>query len=64
MIESIARVADRIARIVRAVLGVPDYEAYLAHVAASHPERVPLTREQFAWESMQSRYSSPGSRCC
>lgn len=64
MMERIARVAAGIARIARAVLGVPDYEAYLGHVAALHPDRVPLTREQFACESMESRYSRPGSRCC
>jgi len=34
-----------VARTARAVLGVPDYEAYLAHMAERHPGGVALTRD-------------------
>ena len=30
-----------------AMLGVPDYDAYVAHFARSHPERQALDREEF-----------------
>jgi uncharacterized short protein YbdD (DUF466 family) len=53
-----------IARGLRAVLGAPDYERYVAHVREEHPECEPLSRTQFVMERMESRYSRPGSRCC
>jgi uncharacterized short protein YbdD (DUF466 family) len=54
----------RIARIVRRIIGAPDYERYLAHAAASHPGETPLTAEAFARDALARRYDRPGSRCC
>ena len=54
----------RAARVLRTVMGAPDYERYLAHVRQHHPERTPLTREAFVRERLEARYSRPGSRCC
>lgn len=58
----------RIARTARAVvarvLGVPDYEAYLAHYAAAHPHSTPMARERFISERLTERYSRPGGKCC
>jgi uncharacterized short protein YbdD (DUF466 family) len=53
-----------IARALRAMLGAPDYERYLEHVRAVHPGREPMTAEQFAEDRLNSRYSTPGARCC
>ncbi|MEO8194863.1 MAG: YbdD/YjiX family protein [Gemmatimonadales bacterium] len=53
-----------IARAMRAMLGAPDYERYVAHVRHSHADREPLSREQFMKERLESRYSRPGARCC
>jgi len=52
------------ARIVRRVIGVPDYEAYVSHLRMCHPEAEPLSRDRFVRERMEARYSRPGSRCC
>jgi uncharacterized short protein YbdD (DUF466 family) len=54
----------RVAGIVRTIIGAPDYERYVAHVRQCHPNRVPLTRDEFARERLQARYSQPGNRCC
>lgn len=56
--------ARRAANVVRRVIGVPDYEAYLAHMRRRHPECVPLSRDLFVAEQLQARYERPGSRCC
>ena len=32
----------------RLAIGVPDYDAYVAHVRAHHPDATPMTREAFA----------------
>jgi uncharacterized short protein YbdD (DUF466 family) len=46
------------------VFGIPDYEAYLAHMRATHPEEAPLGRgEFFAWE-LERRHAGRGPRCC
>lgn len=48
----------------RLAVGVPDYEAYVAHVRAQHPERDPMDRNAFFAERMQARYGRGRSRCC
>ena len=47
----------------RAVAGMPDYEAYLVHLRRAHPERAPLSREQHFAQHMEQRYTGV-SRCC
>lgn len=56
--------AARVARVLRAILGAPDYERYVAHVRARHPDRAPMTRAEFARERLAARYDRPGARCC
>jgi uncharacterized short protein YbdD (DUF466 family) len=48
----------------RLAIGLPDYDAYVAHVRAHHPDATPMTREAFAIERMQARYGKGRSRCC
>jgi uncharacterized short protein YbdD (DUF466 family) len=50
--------------VVRRVIGVPDYERYLSHMARSHPGAAPLSRDAFVKDAMARRYDRPGSRCC
>jgi uncharacterized short protein YbdD (DUF466 family) len=52
------------ARVLRTLMGAPDYERYVAHVRARHPGAEPLSREAFVRERLEARYSRPGSRCC
>jgi uncharacterized short protein YbdD (DUF466 family) len=47
----------------RAMLGVPDYEGYVAHLTAMHPDRTPLTRDEFFRERQAARYGGV-LRCC
>ena len=57
-------VLRRAAAVVRALLGVPDYERYVAHVRRHHPGETPLPRAEFVRQRLEARYSRPGSRCC
>ena len=54
----------RAATVLRCVIGAPDYERYLAHVAQHHPGCAPLSRDGFARDALARRYDRPGSRCC
>jgi uncharacterized short protein YbdD (DUF466 family) len=59
-----APLLERVNAIVRRIIGAPDYSAYLAHMAARHPECAVLTQAEFLDEQLTARYSTPGSRCC
>jgi len=53
-----------VARAMRAVLGVPDYSRYVAHMRESHPSLRVMTRDEFYRERFEARYSKPGAKCC
>ncbi len=58
---------DRLARalaVVRTIIGVPDYERYVAHCARHHPDRPVPSREEFLRRRLEERYRRPGARCC
>ena len=64
---TLARVRESLRRaavVVRRIVGVPDYERYVAHVQACHPERPPLSRRDFERERIENKYNKPGNRCC
>lgn len=51
----------------RLMVGVPDYEAYVAHVRKTHPDTEPMTYEAFFRDRQQARYGGDGKggfRCC
>ena len=43
------------ARILRRVLGAPDYEGYLAHMRSHHPQTTPLTRDAYVRARLEDR---------
>jgi uncharacterized short protein YbdD (DUF466 family) len=53
-----------VARSARLAVGIPDYDAYVAHLHHRHPGRAPMDRDAFFRERMQARYGSGRSRCC
>lgn len=57
-------VARRVAAVIRRIIGVPDYEAYVAHVREHHPGQEPVSERDFHRERLSARYSQPGNRCC
>jgi uncharacterized short protein YbdD (DUF466 family) len=59
-----AALVSRIARTLRVVIGVPDYDRYVDHCEAKHPGSRPMTRDQFAADLLERKYSRPGNRCC
>ena len=54
----------RVAKVVRTIIGAPDYERYVAHVKECHPDRQPMSRDEFAQSRLEARYNQPGNRCC
>ncbi len=54
----------RCAAVVRRIIGAPDYDTYVAHMASRHPGTVPLSKPEFELLRLSDRYNRPGSRCC
>ena len=61
---SLADQMRRVAKVVRTIIGVPDYERYVTHVRECHPDREPMSRNEFAKSRLDARYNQPGNRCC
>ena len=55
---------QRAARVVRTIVGAPDYERYVAHMREHHPACEVVSRDEFMRQRLENRYSRPGSRCC
>ena len=55
---------QKLAQMLRRIIGAPDYAAYVAHVRAHHPEREPICERDFVAERLAARYEKPGARCC
>ena len=51
-------------RILRTIIGEPDYERYVQHMRVHHPGCAVATYDEFMRQRLESRYSRPGSRCC
>jgi len=60
-----AEVARRVRETARLMVGVPDYDAYVRHVLAKHPGRVPMTYAEFFRERQEARFAAGrNGKCC
>ena len=55
---------QRVLKVVRTMIGAPDYDRYVQHMQAHHPECGVASRDEFMQQRLEDRYSRPGSRCC
>lgn len=54
----------RVAAIFKRIVGMPNYDAYVAHLRERHPEcPVPNEREYYDLY-LQGKYNGVGNRCC
>ena len=63
-VAAMGELLRRAAIVVRRIIGVPDYERYVAHLRERHAGVVPMSREEFERARLEDRYSRPGQRCC
>jgi len=50
-------------RTARLMIGVPDYDTYVAHRRANHPDEPIMTYVEFFRERQQARYAVGKGRC-
>lgn len=54
----------RVARLLRRIAGMPDYEAYLAHLRSAHPGCPVPSARRFYEDYLRARYGDGPTRCC
>jgi uncharacterized short protein YbdD (DUF466 family) len=66
MLSQLAQAGRYLGQSMRLMVGLPEYDAYLAHMEASHPDQPVMSYEQFFRERQQARYGGAGKRggCC
>ena len=60
-------VGRKLAQTARLMVGVPDYDVYVAHREVNHPDEPVMTREEFFRNSQERRYGGGSGgvfRCC
>jgi len=56
--------AHKLEQTAHLAVGVPDYQGYVAHRRAHHPDEPVMSYEEFFRERLASRYRRGSSRCC
>ncbi|MDX9873611.1 MAG: CstA-like transporter-associated (seleno)protein [Spongiibacteraceae bacterium] len=67
MWERIVRTGRLLRQAAHLMVGQPDYDTYVAHMRAQHPDREPMSYEAFFRERQQARYGGGKGRpvrCC
>jgi len=65
--DRLARLWRRAVQTARLMVGIPDYDTYVAHRRAQHPGEPVMSYTEFFRERQQARYGGEGgriSRCC
>ena len=62
--DFLRRAWQRARQMARSSIGVPDYQAYLAHCRHKHPDAAPMSYEAFFTDRQAARYRGTGGRCC
>jgi uncharacterized short protein YbdD (DUF466 family) len=64
---SLVRLGRLAGQTARLMVGVPDYDVYAEHIRRNHPDRRPMSREEFFNNRQESRYGAGPDRvmrCC
>ena len=64
--ESLAHRLARLSKLLQAVIGAPNYDAYLAHHREVHPGEPVMSEAEFFRYAIDRRYNKKGGgmRCC
>ena len=54
----------RLGQTVRQLIGIPDFERYLAHRRAHHPGEPTLSEREFHARALERRYGAGRPGCC
>jgi uncharacterized short protein YbdD (DUF466 family) len=64
MFGTLAQAGRYLGQSMRLMVGLPDYDNYLAHMELTHPGQAPMSYEEFFRERQQARYGSSNRPSC
>lgn len=64
MFSRITQTVRYVGQSMRLMVGIPAYDAYVAHMKHAHPDRPVMSYESFFRERQEARYGGKVSRCC
>ncbi len=64
MFNDLARLGKYLGDTARLMVGVPDYDAYVQHTRLVHPDREPMTYEEFFRNRQDARFGGAQGKCC
>jgi uncharacterized short protein YbdD (DUF466 family) len=66
MFSTLAQAGKYLGQSMRLMVGLPEYDTYLAHMEKNHPDQAPMDYETFFRERQEARYGGAGKRggCC
>lgn len=67
MFTNLQRLGKQLSHAARLMVGMPDYDNYVAHMRSKHPEQAVMSYEAFFRERQQARYGGGKGRpirCC
>ncbi|AVA37518.1 YbdD/YjiX family protein [Cupriavidus metallidurans] len=64
MLEQLGTMGRYLGQSLRLMVGLPDYQTYVAHMESTHPDRKPMTYEEFFRERQEARYGGGQGKCC
>jgi len=62
--NDLSKLGKYLGQAARLMVGLPDYETYVAHVRAKHPDKPVMSYEEFFRERQEARYGGGTGRCC
>lgn len=62
--DCLIKVAAQVRTAYHQIFGIPDYQRYLAHMAAHHPGQAPLSQREFSARAIERKYCRAGGKCC
>lgn len=66
MLDEVSKAGRYLGQALRLMVGVPDYDTYVAHMKANHPDQPVMSYEAFFRDRQEARYGGKGriGRCC
>lgn len=65
MFDSLNKAGKYLGQAAKLMIGIPDYDNYVQHMKLTHPEKTPMSYEEFFKERQEAKYSGKGGfKCC
>jgi len=64
MFGTLKQAGNYLGQSLRLMVGLPEYDTYLAHMELTHPDKPAMTYEEFFRERQEARYGGSRASCC